>query len=55
MSSTETALASWRDTATTRAILEFVATATRDGDFGYIPPPERVAVSDRGTLTVFAD
>jgi hypothetical protein len=43
-STTEAALRSWRDTATTRAILEFVATATREGDEGWIPPPERVAV-----------
>jgi hypothetical protein len=52
MSSTaEAPLASWRDTATTRAILEFVAAATREGDEGWIPPPERVAVFDNdGTL-----
>ena len=52
MSSTaETALASWRDTATTRAILEFVAAATREGDEGWISPPERIAVFDNdGTL-----
>jgi phosphoserine phosphatase len=52
MSSTaETALASWRDTATTRAILQFVAAATREGDEGWIPPPERIAVFDNdGTL-----
>lgn len=50
-STTDTALASWRDTATTRAILEFVAAATRESDEGWIPPPERVAVSDNdGTL-----
>jgi phosphoglycolate phosphatase-like HAD superfamily hydrolase len=50
-STTETALTSWRDTATTRTILEFVAAATRQGDPGYVPPPERVAVFDNdGTL-----
>jgi hypothetical protein len=33
MSSTaEVPLASWRDTATTRALLEFVAAAMREGD-----------------------
>jgi phosphoserine phosphatase len=44
-------LPSWRDTATTRAILEFVAAATREGDPGYFPPAERIAVFDNdGTL-----
>jgi phosphoglycolate phosphatase-like HAD superfamily hydrolase len=50
-STTETSLASWRDTATTRAIRDFVAAATREGDRGYVPPPERIAVFDNdGTL-----
>ena len=50
-STTETALASWRDTATTRTILDFVTAATRQGDPGYVPPPERIAVFDNdGTL-----
>ena len=50
-STTEAPVASWRDTATTRAILEFVVAATREGDEGWIPPPERVAVFDNdGTL-----
>jgi hypothetical protein len=50
-STTEAPLASWRDTAARRAILEFVAAATREGDEGWIPPPERVAVFDNdGTL-----
>ena len=48
---TEPALPSWRDTETTRAIEAFVAAATRDGDPGYVPPPERIAVFDNdGTL-----
>ena len=42
---------SWRDTATTQAIRDFVAAATREGDRGYVPPPERIAVFDNdGTL-----
>jgi hypothetical protein len=45
-STSEAPLASWRDTATTRAILEFVAAATRESEEGWIPPPERVAVFD---------
>jgi hypothetical protein len=50
-STTEAALASWRDAAATRAILEFVAAATHEGDEGYIPPAERIAVFDNdGTL-----
>jgi phosphoglycolate phosphatase-like HAD superfamily hydrolase len=50
-SAAEAALASWPDTATTRAILEFVAAATREGDLGYIPPAERIVVFDNdGTL-----
>jgi hypothetical protein len=47
MSSTETSLPSWRDTATTQAIRDFVAEATREGDRGYVPPPERIAVISR--------
>jgi phosphoserine phosphatase len=44
-------LPSWNDTATTRAITDFVAAATREGDAGYIPPEERIAVFDNdGTL-----
>lgn len=44
-------LASWRDTPTTRAITEFVAGTTTEGDPRYLPPAERVAVFDNdGTL-----
>jgi len=44
-------LPSWRDTSTTRTIVEFVAAATREGYAGYIPPAERIAVFDNdGTL-----
>ena len=42
---------SWNDTAATQAIVEFVNRATREGDAGYIPPSDRVAVFDNdGTL-----
>ena len=44
-------LASWRDTATRRAITEFVRSATEEEGPGYIPPAERIAVFDNdGTL-----
>ena len=44
-------LPSWRDTATTRAIVEFVRSATEEGGPAYIPPAERIAVFDNdGTL-----
>ena len=37
--------------AATEAIVEFVDRATREGDAGYIPPSDRVAVFDNdGTL-----
>ena len=39
-------LASWRDTPTTRAITDFVARATTEGEPLYLPPAERVAVFD---------
>jgi phosphoserine phosphatase len=46
-----TSLASWNDTATAEAIVAFVERTTREGDPGYVPPPERVAVFDNdGTL-----
>ena len=46
-----TALPSWHDTETTRAILAFVAASTREGDPGFVPPAERIAVFDNdGTL-----
>ena len=44
-------LPSWNDTETKRAILSFVKEVTSDGEAGYIPPPERIAVFDNdGTL-----
>ena len=44
-------LPAWRDTETKRAIEAFVAAATREGDPGYIPAAERIAVFDNdGTL-----
>jgi phosphoglycolate phosphatase-like HAD superfamily hydrolase len=46
-----TVLASWRDTATRQAILEFVERVTTDGGADFVPPEERVAVFDNdGTL-----
>ena len=39
-------LASWRDTPATRAITDFVAKATTEGEPLYLPPAERVAVFD---------
>jgi hypothetical protein len=47
---TDRYLASWNDTATRRAIVDFVEAVTTDGPV-YVPPPERVAVFDNdGTL-----
>src|SRR5580698_3232255 len=44
-------LASWRDTDTRRAIVEFVESATEEGGPAYIPSAERIAVFDNdGTL-----
>ena len=34
----------WRDTTTTRAILDFVGAVTREGGPGYVRPEERVAI-----------
>jgi phosphoserine phosphatase len=46
----EALLASWADTATRRAIIDFVTAVTAEGD-RYLPEPERVAVFDNdGTL-----
>src|ERR1700733_16133857 len=43
--------ASWNDTAATQAIVGFVERATHEGDAGYIPPSDRIAVFDNdGTL-----
>jgi len=47
----EALLASWRDTPTRRAIVDFVGRVTADGGDGFVPPPDRVAVFDNdGTL-----
>jgi phosphoserine phosphatase len=47
----EALLASWRDTATRRAIVGFVERVTAEGDPGFVVPAERVAVFDNdGTL-----
>jgi hypothetical protein len=44
-------LASWNDTPTRQAIVEFVERVTTEGGADYVPPPERVAVFDNdGTL-----
>jgi len=44
-------LASWNDTAATKAIVEFVERVTNEGGPDYVPPAERVAVFDNdGTL-----
>jgi phosphoglycolate phosphatase-like HAD superfamily hydrolase len=44
-------LASWKDCAAKRAILDFVARVTREGTADYVPPGERFAVFDNdGTL-----
>lgn len=44
-------LASWNDTPSTRAIVEFVERATQEDGRDYLPPAERVAVFDNdGTL-----
>ena len=44
-------LASWHDTATRAAIVEFVERVTTEGGPDYVPPSERIAVYDNdGTL-----
>jgi phosphoserine phosphatase len=44
-------LASWRDTAARRAIVDFVGRVTADGGAGFVAPADRVAVFDNdGTL-----
>ena len=46
-------LPSWRDGPRKRALLEFVASVTREGSAAYVPPAERIAVFDNdGTLWV---
>lgn len=45
------ALPSWRDTASRRAILDFVARVTTPGSPDFVPPAERIATFDNdGTL-----
>jgi hypothetical protein len=39
-------LASWRDTATRRSIVDFVGRVTHEGGTDYVPPSERVGVLD---------
>lgn len=47
----EELLANWNDTATKRAIVEFVDSVTRDGSTTFVPVEERIAVFDNdGTL-----
>jgi hypothetical protein len=42
---------SWRDTATRKAIVEFVERVTTEGGSDYVAPAERIAVFDNdGTL-----
>jgi hypothetical protein len=44
-------LASWNDTASKRAIVNFVEKTTRQGSLDFVPPPERIATFDNdGTL-----
>lgn len=51
LEASSTGLASWHDTATRHAIVEFVESVTRVGGPDYVPPEERVAVFDNdGTL-----
>jgi phosphoserine phosphatase len=46
-------LPSWREGPRKRALLNFVATVTREGSAGFVPPAERIAVFDNdGTLWV---
>jgi hypothetical protein len=46
-------LPSWNDGATRQAILNFVATVTREGSPDFVPPAERIATFDNdGTLWV---
>jgi phosphoserine phosphatase len=44
-------LPSWNDGATKKAIIDFVARVTREGNMGYVPPEARIAAFDNdGTL-----
>jgi hypothetical protein len=46
-------LPSWRDGPRKRTLLDFVASVTREGSAGYVPPAERIAVFDNdGALWV---
>ena len=47
----EQSLASWNDTPTRQAIVDFVDTVTTEGNAGFVPPEERIATFDNdGTL-----
>jgi phosphoserine phosphatase len=47
----ESLLASWRDTPTRKAVIDFVENVTSEGSAGYVPPAQRLAVFDNdGTL-----
>jgi hypothetical protein len=51
MATHEELLASWNDTATRQAIVDFVDTVTEEGGDGFIPPEERISTFDNdGTL-----
>ena len=51
MATDEDLLASWNDTKTRQAIVDFVDTVTEEGGDGYVPPAERIATFDNdGTL-----
>ncbi len=51
MAGDEDLLASWNDTATRRAIVDFVDTVTDEGGAGFVAPEERIATFDNdGTL-----
>ena len=46
-------LLSWNETATKRAILDYVAAANDEGSPNYVPPADRIAAFDNdGTLWV---
>ncbi len=51
MATDEALLASWNDTATRQAIIDFVDTVTAEGSDGFVPAEERIATFDNdGTL-----
>jgi phosphoserine phosphatase len=51
MATEEDLLASWNDTKTRQAIVDFVDTVTEEGGDGYVPAAERIATFDNdGTL-----